>query len=43
MTGALLQVVANGAGAISIDNRHSKDRAQTGGAVLGSQIPKRSG
>ena len=27
MTGGLLQVVTYGAGAISIDNRHSKDRA----------------
>ena len=34
MTGGLLQVVANGAGAISIDNRHSKDPALTGGVVL---------
>src|SRR5712671_2629174 len=28
MTGGLLQIVANGPGVISIDNRHSKDRAR---------------
>jgi putative oxidoreductase len=31
MTGGLLQIVANGAGPISIDNRHSMDRAKTDG------------
>jgi putative oxidoreductase len=35
MTGGLLQVVAYGAGALSIDNRLSKSRVQTGGAALG--------
>jgi len=30
MTGGLLQLVVSGAGAISIDDRHSKDRARTG-------------
>jgi hypothetical protein len=35
MTGGLLQIVANGAGAISIDNRGSKDGARTGGLLLG--------
>ena len=30
MAGGLLQIGAFGAGAISIDNRHSKDRARTG-------------
>jgi putative oxidoreductase len=34
MTGGLLQIVASGAGAISIDNRHSKDRARTGDVAL---------
>ena len=34
MTGGLLQIVASGAGAISIDNRHSKDRARTDGVAL---------
>jgi putative oxidoreductase len=34
MTGGLLQIVASGAGAISIDNGHSKDRARIGGAAL---------
>jgi uncharacterized membrane protein YphA (DoxX/SURF4 family) len=29
MTGGLLQIIASGAGAISIDNRHSKNRART--------------
>jgi putative oxidoreductase len=36
MTGGLLQVVTYGAGALSIDNRRSKNRAQTSGAALGS-------
>jgi putative oxidoreductase len=35
MTGGLLQVVANGAGAISIDNRHSKDHEWAGDVALG--------
>jgi putative oxidoreductase len=35
MTGGLLQVIAYGAGALSIDNRLSKSRAQIGGAALG--------
>ena len=35
MTGGLLQVATYGAGALSIDNRLSKSRAQTGGAALG--------
>jgi len=35
MAGGLLQVVTYGAGALSIDNRRSKSRAQTGGAALG--------
>jgi hypothetical protein len=30
VTGGLLQIVASGAGAISIDNQHSKDRARPG-------------
>ena len=30
MTGGLLQLVVSGAGAISIDDRHSKDRARAG-------------
>jgi hypothetical protein len=30
MTGGLIQIVAAGAGAISIDNRHAKHRARTG-------------
>ena len=34
MTGGLLQIVASGAGAISIDNRHAKDRARAGDAAL---------
>jgi len=34
MTGGLLQIVAFGAGAISIDNRHAKDRARAGNAAL---------
>ena len=34
MTGGLLQIVASGAGAISIDNRHSRGRAPTGDAAL---------
>jgi len=34
MTGGLLQIVASGAGAISIDNRHAKDRAWAGDAAL---------
>jgi putative oxidoreductase len=33
MTGGLLQVVTYGAGALSIDNRRSKNRGQTRGAV----------
>jgi putative oxidoreductase len=37
MTGGLLQIVANGAGAISIDNRGSKDGARTGGLLLGGE------
>ena len=35
MTGGLLQIVASGAGAISIDNRRSKNRAQTGATAFG--------
>jgi putative oxidoreductase len=35
MTGGLLQVATYGAGMLSIDNRRSKNRAQTGGAALG--------
>jgi putative oxidoreductase len=35
MAGGLLQLVAYGAGVLSIDNRPSKVRAQTGGAALG--------
>ena len=35
MTGGLLQVATYGAGALSIDNRLSKSRAQTGGTALG--------
>ena len=35
MTGGLLQVVAYGAGALSIDNRRSKNRAQAGGRAVG--------
>ena len=35
MTGGLLQVAAYGAGALSIDNRLSKTRAQTGGTARG--------
>jgi putative oxidoreductase len=34
MTGGLLQVVAFGAGALSIDNRLSKTRAPASGAAL---------
>ena len=34
MTGGLLQIVASGAGAISIDNRNAKDRARAGDAAL---------
>jgi putative oxidoreductase len=34
MTGGLLQIVASGAGAISLDNRHSTDRARTGDVAL---------
>jgi len=34
MTGGLLQLVVYGAGAISIDNRHSGVRAQAGGPAL---------
>ena len=33
MTGGLLQLVTYGAGALSIDNRRSKTRGHTGGAV----------
>jgi putative oxidoreductase len=33
MTGGLLQVVTYGAGALSIDNRLSKNRAPAGGAA----------
>jgi len=33
MTGGLLQVITYGAGALSIDNRRSKNHGQTGGAV----------
>ena len=35
MTGGLLQIIASGAGAISIDNRHSKNRARTDVAFAG--------
>src|SRR5471030_504681 len=35
MTGGLLQVVTYGAGALSIDNRRSNNRAQTGAAAPG--------
>jgi putative oxidoreductase len=35
MTGGLLQVVTYGAGALSVDNRLSKNRAQTRAAALG--------
>jgi putative oxidoreductase len=35
MTGGLLQVVTYGAGALSIDNRRSKTRAQADGPALG--------
>jgi putative oxidoreductase len=35
MTGGLLQVVAYGAGALSIDNRYSKNHARADAAVLG--------
>ena len=38
MTGGLLQIVAKGAGVISIDNRIFKSRAQTGRARLGSWL-----
>jgi putative oxidoreductase len=38
MAGGLLQIVANGAGAISVDNRIFKRRAQAGGAVPGSWL-----
>jgi putative oxidoreductase len=34
MAGGLLQIVAFGAGAFSIDNRHSKDGSQTGAALV---------
>ena len=34
MTGGLLQIVANGSGLISIDNRQAKGRLQTAGAQL---------
>ena len=36
MTGGLLQVVAYGAGALSLDSRLSKTRAPAGGAALGA-------
>jgi putative oxidoreductase len=35
MTGGLLQVVTYGAGELSIDNPHSKNRARTGAALGG--------
>jgi putative oxidoreductase len=35
MTGGLLQVATYGAGALSIDNRRSNNRAPAGGAALG--------
>ena len=35
MTGGLLQVATYGAGVLSIDNRLSKSRAQTGGTAVG--------
>jgi putative oxidoreductase len=35
MTGGLLQIATYGAGALSIDNRLSKSRVQTGSAALG--------
>jgi hypothetical protein len=35
MTGGLLQIVAFGAGAISIDNRHSKDTLSLRGKSAG--------
>jgi hypothetical protein len=42
MTGGLLQIVANGAGAISIDSRIFKNRVQAGRAESGSWLnPKR--
>jgi putative oxidoreductase len=34
MTGGLLQIVAFGAGAVSIDNRHTKDRGRPGDVAL---------
>lgn len=38
MTGGLLQIVANGAGAISIDNRIFKHRAESGAIDTGSWL-----
>jgi putative oxidoreductase len=38
MTGGLLQIFANGAGAISVDNRIFERRARAGGAVPGSWL-----
>lgn len=38
MTGGLLQIVAYGAGAISLDNRHSKDRQRDHDVGLAGQI-----
>jgi putative oxidoreductase len=38
MTGGLLQIVANGAGVISVDNRIFKRWAQGGSAVPGSWL-----
>jgi hypothetical protein len=35
MTGGLLQIVAFGAGALSFDNRHSKDMRSLCGESLG--------
>ena len=37
MTGGLLQIVANGAGAISVDSRIFKRQAQAGGTVRGTE------
>jgi putative oxidoreductase len=38
MTGGLLQIVANGAGAISLDNRIFKSRAEPGAIEAGSWL-----